>query len=187
MYSNFFYNFVPEKGKGNAVIKTCLNSAFDGYQTYSFMDADLATDLSAFPILLDTFERGYDIVVGSRYLEESLVERSPKRTIISKGYKNLFHLFFPIEINDIQCGFKGVNKYTRGTLLKNIKNGGFFFDSELLVKAYYNDYRIKEIPVEWHEGEKSAIKPTTPLLFVKSLIALKYEHMFKGFDINCPQ
>jgi|TARA_B100002003_G_C14113625_1_gene535622 glycosyltransferase involved in cell wall biosynthesis len=186
-YSNIFYSFVPEKGKGNAVIKTCLNSAFDGYQTYSFMDTDLATDLAALPILLDTFERDYDIVVGSRYLEDSLVDRSKKRTIISKGYKTLFHLFFPLEIEDIQCGFKGVNKYTRDTLLPHIKNGGFFFDSELLVKAYYNNYRIKEIPVKWKEGEKSDVKLKDPFLFAKSLVFLKCEHIFKGLEINCPQ
>mgnify|MGYP005641452171 CR=1 FL=1 len=182
-FDNIFYNLVLEKGKGNTVIKTWLDKRFDNYLTYSFMDADLATDLESLPHLLDDLEAGYDIVVGSRYLDNSVVERSLKRTMLSKGYKKLFHLFFPMSINDIQCGFKGINNYTRDTLLHNINNKGFFFDSELLVKAYYNGYQIKEIPVNWHEGKKTSVSIKDPFLFIKELISLKYSQMTNNLKI----
>ena len=57
------YLFVAQKGKGMAIKTAWENSEAD---FYSFMDADLATDLSALPPALAALQGGFDAAIGDR-------------------------------------------------------------------------------------------------------------------------
>ena len=62
------YKFVAQKGKGLAIKESWKNFNAD---FYVFMDADLATDLSALPVLIKEMEAGNDLVIGSRFIKGS--------------------------------------------------------------------------------------------------------------------
>lgn len=167
--------FIDQKGKGLAIA-----SAWQKYEAdlYCFMDADLATDLSALIEVLKQIQLGNDIVIGSRFHEESRVERSWARRFISNCYRLFFKTLFKISINDFPCGFKIITKQVRDRVLKDTQNKGFFWDTEMLVIANNCGFKIVEIPIIWREfsdnNRKSQVNIIkTSLNYIKQSILLK--------------
>lgn len=150
------YLFVAQKGKGGAWKQTFMNSDAD---VYIFMDIDLAVDLEALVPMMQSVEDGCDLVIGSRHLKESKVERSWRRTLISKSYVWLASRLLGTKISDLQCGFKAINNRVKD-ILATTEDNGFFLDTELLVMAERLGYSIKEIPVNWSEFRNNKRKST---------------------------
>ncbi|TSC76510.1 MAG: glycosyl transferase family protein [Parcubacteria group bacterium Gr01-1014_31] len=143
------YEAVPQRGKGNAIAAGWRAVDAD---VYLFMDSDLATDLSALPAVVGAVaHEGYDVAVGSRYAPGAVVARDWLRRTASRGYRWVLASLVPITVQDAPCGFKAISRRVRDTLLPQIRHGGWFFDTELVVRAGVAGYRIKEIPVRWHE------------------------------------
>ncbi|MBT4277350.1 glycosyltransferase [Candidatus Falkowbacteria bacterium] len=143
------YLFVPQKGKGVAI-----KHGWQKYEAdiYIFMDADLATDLEALPKLITAIkEEHYDIAVGSRFHKLSNVKRGIIRKIISYSYRVVKKILVRSSVSDIPCGFKAVNREIIKKILPQIKNKEWFFDSELVILAENQNYKIKEIPVKWED------------------------------------
>ena len=146
--------FIPQKGKGLAIALAWRAEEAD---VYGFMDADLSTDLLALPLALREIRKGLsgrvgaDIVIGSRFHQESVVTRSLFRQFVSQGFRWFFKILFGSRLNDFPCGFKIVNKKVRDNVLKDILDTGFFWDTELLVLADRQGFIIKEIPITWRE------------------------------------
>jgi glycosyltransferase involved in cell wall biosynthesis len=174
-YQQIEYLYVDKVGKGVA-IRT-------GWQKYSadiycFMDADLATDLSALVTLISSFKEGYDMVIGSRFLAQSQVSRSLIRKMFSFGYHLVARILLNLKIKDLPCGFKAINSRIKENVLPKVKDEAWFFDSELVIVAEKQGYRIKEIPIIWQEprkgrGESRVKTLSLSLAYFKQLLALK--------------
>src|SRR3990167_6356249 len=126
------YKFIPQKGKGLAIRESW--KSFDA-DFYVFMDADLATDLSALPVLIKELENGNDLVIGSRFIKDSSAKRTLARKITSKVFSLLTRLMFGLKIKDYPCGFKGANKNVINKILPMVENNAFFFDTELVIRS----------------------------------------------------
>ncbi|NUM25919.1 MAG: glycosyltransferase family 2 protein [Candidatus Buchananbacteria bacterium] len=169
------YLMVPVRGKGAAIRAGWNNFSAD---VYCFMDADLATDLAALPALIDGLASGYDLAVGSRYHPDSLVKRSLTRRVFSLGYRLALRLLVGLRVKDAPCGFKAINSKIKENLLPHVQNDQWFFDSELLILAAHQGYRIKEIPVIWQDpregSDKSRVKPwSLALAYLKHVLELR--------------
>ena len=134
------------KGRGRALRKAWLESDAD---IVSYMDVDLSTGLEAFPKLIQAIDNGSDIAIGSRLMRKSRVERCFKRELTSRGYNLLIKAMFFTGFSDAQCGFKAISSNAVRQLVPLIQNNEWFFDTELLILAAKNGYRIAEIPVRW--------------------------------------
>ncbi|NCN07789.1 glycosyltransferase [Candidatus Falkowbacteria bacterium] len=174
-YSNVEHLFIGQKGKGLAIA-----SAWSKYDAdlYCFMDADLATDLSALIIAIKQIKSGLDLVIGSRFHKQSQVTRSWQRKFISQCYRWFFKILFLLKINDFPCGFKVVTRNVRDSLLSEIENQEFFWDTELLVLANKQGFKILEIPVIWsavdNNNRQSKVNIfSTSLNYLKQSILLK--------------
>jgi len=179
-HENILYHHVPIRGKGSAIKRTWL--AFD-YDIYSFMDVDLSTDLGAFPALIEAVKGGCDIAVGSRYVEGAYTIRSFKRETISKAYRTLFTLLFKSGVLDPQCGFKAISRKVRDEVLGDVETDGFFFDTELLIRAYHKGFSIKEAPIVWTEDPDSTVNFIRDIpSFLKGLSKLKYYQIKGGLE-----
>lgn len=161
--SKLKYLFISQKGKGLA-IKTAWQKFPADY--YIFMDADISTDLSALPSLIEELSNNADIVAGSRYLPESQIRRSLLRRFISKISRWFITKWLKLPLTDFTCGFKGVNQKTVQNILPLIKNQQWFFDTEMLCRAKRAGYIIKEIPVIWTETLNQKRKSKVGLLKV---------------------
>ncbi|UUY03239.1 GtrA family protein [Svornostia abyssi] len=87
----------------------------------------------------------------------SNVERGPKRELISRAYNQLLHVTLAARFTDAQCGFKAVRADVARRLLPDVRDDGWFFDTELLVLAQREGLRIHEVPVDWVDDPDSRV------------------------------
>jgi glycosyltransferase involved in cell wall biosynthesis len=156
------YSFVKhvhgEKRLGRG---TAMKNAFkkSSGEMLVYMDLDLATDLKRLKPLVDAVEyEGYDFATGSRMLSESKVERSRTRQITSKSYNFLVRAMLGSKVKDHQCGFKAFRREPLIQLLDEVTARHWFWDTEIIVRAFRKGYKIKEIPVEWKGGRETKVK-----------------------------
>jgi glycosyltransferase involved in cell wall biosynthesis len=146
---------MPFKGRGRALRQIILESPAD---VVAYMDVDLSTDLVYFPLLIEGIRAGYDLSIGSRLLQAAAVERSLKREIISRGYNLLVRALFFNHFSDAQHGFKAIRTSVGRALVPLVQNNNWFFDTELLLLAERNGFRIFEVPVVWIEDPDSSVR-----------------------------
>ena len=161
------------QGRGNAIRTAWLDSDAD---IVSYMDVDLATELSFLPHLLESIEaEGYDIAIGSRLTRGARVIGRPlRRELIARGYSLLFRSMFRTRFHDAQCGFKAMSSRAARMLLPLVQNNGWFFDTELLLLADKNGFRIKELPVTWADDPDSRVRVVpTAIEDLKGLMRLR--------------
>jgi len=65
----------------------------------------------------------------------------------------MFFTTFP----DAQCGFKVLTRQAAQAIVPHIINNNWFFDTELLILAAKNGYRIKSVPVKWDDDPNSSV------------------------------
>ena len=150
-----FYH-LDEAGRGRALRYAWRKSDAD---VVCYMDVDLSTDLGALPELVAAVTaEGYDVAVGSRLLPESETVRSRKREVISRVYNGILKLVLRTSFSDAQCGFKAVSREVVERLVPQVRDDSWFFDTELLVLAERQGYRIKDMAVVWVEDDDSRVK-----------------------------
>ena len=166
-----------QKGRGRALRIAWTKSDAD---IVSYMDVDLSTDLSFFPVMVDSLLQGYDVATGSRLMEGAEIKRSFKRELLSSGYNVLVRLILGVNYKDSQCGFKAVKREIVNDVVPEVRDNAWFFDSELLFRAHMKGYKIKEIPVKWIEDEDSRVRIfSTVTNYLKSIAILRLEYLFK--------
>jgi glycosyltransferase involved in cell wall biosynthesis len=142
-------------GRGLALKNAFSNSRGE---ILAFMDVDLATNLRHLKSLVESIREGYDIAIGSRMLPESKVKRALSRRIASKFYNFMVRTLLGSKIRDHQCGFKAFKREPLLQILKETEATHWFWDTEILVRAFKKGCRIKEIPVEWKSGKKTKVR-----------------------------
>jgi len=160
-------------GRG-AALETAFNRAIGEILVY--LDADLATNLGSLHRLVEEAESSRGIVTGSRYLKKSRVRRPFSRWAASKIYNLFVRLAFRDGVHDHQCGFKAFHRESVDALLGEVKADGWFWDTEIIIRARKKGYPVVEIPVEWMEtrvngGSKVQLFNDT-IGFVKNLVRL---------------
>lgn len=146
---------LDQKGRGRALRRAWSESDAD---VVCYMDVDLSTDLRYLPPLIEALTSDADVAFGSRLMPGARVRRGLKREIISRCYNALIKLFFWHHFWDAQCGFKGVTRRVAEEVLPLVQDQAWFFDTELLLIAEKNGYRLKEIPVAWSDDPDSRVK-----------------------------
>lgn len=172
----------PHTGKGGAVTTGMLKAKG---QYVLFTDMDQATPIEELDKLMPYFEKGFDIVIGSRKGER---KGSPLiRLFISRANMILRQILVGLpDISDTQCGFKVFKKDVAQRLFKKVSeiHNGFKsisgsnvtsgFDVEFLYIAAKMGYTIKEVPVSWLYVESrrvSAIRDS--IEGVKELLSIR--------------
>jgi hypothetical protein len=99
------------------------------------------------------------------------VRRSKKREVLSRLYNRLLRLHFPrARFSDAQCGFKAATRRAAGELLPLVRDNAWFFDTELLLQARRNRFRIEEVPIQWSEDPGTTVHlPSTAWTLIKGL------------------
>ena len=139
---------------------TALNNAFRQSKgnILVYMDLDLATDLKYLKPLIEAISvEGYDFATGSRMMPESKVERTFRRSLVSKIYNFMVRKILGSKLRDHQCGFKAFRRESALKIIEQVEDHHWFWDTELLVRAQRNGYKIKEIPVEWTSGRNTKV------------------------------
>jgi Glycosyltransferases involved in cell wall biogenesis len=156
---------------------TALNRAFRESlgSIVCYYDVDLATDLRHLPELVAAIREGYDISTGSRLLPSSDITRSGGREIASRGYNFLVRVILSSRLYDHQCGFKAFRRERLLALIPLIKDGHWFWDTEVLVRAQRAGYRVFEFPVHWTEGKGTTVRKNDVISMGRAILRLWWQ------------
>jgi glycosyltransferase involved in cell wall biosynthesis len=147
---------LDRKGRGRALRHVWCGSDAD---IVAYMDADLSTGLDAFlPLIAPLLTGDADLAIGTRLAPGASVVRGPKREIISRAYNLLLRTVLAARFSDAQCGFKAGRAEVIKTLLADVKDNAWFFDTELLILAQRRGLRICEVPVTWVDDRDSRVE-----------------------------
>ena len=153
----------PSKlGLGTAYVKGFKWGLENGYEIFFEIDADLSHDPVEIPNFLKKIEEGFDVVVGSRYLNGtiSVVGWDFKRLLLSK-FGNFYAstLLNMKRFTDLTSGYRCYTKYALEKInLDNINSNGYAFQIEMLFYAFKNNLKIAEIPIIFYERETGGSK-----------------------------
>ncbi|MBN9414012.1 MAG: glycosyltransferase [Candidatus Eremiobacteraeota bacterium] len=144
--------YFPNRGKGYAVKTGMLEAKGD---FVLFMDADYAVPIAYVERLLQQMDKA-DLVIGSRTLQESVLEkRQPVlREFAARVFGRLQQAWLGLPFRDTQCGFKLFRREIVQKLFLTLTFECSYFDAELLHVAWRSGVRIRQVPVTWsHDGE----------------------------------
>ena len=146
---------IKNVGKGFSVARGILKAKG---KIILFSDADLSTPISEIEKFLPHLENGSDVVIGSRRLKDSEVEKKPfYRDLMSYFFNFVVKLLAIKGIRDTQCGFKAFKSEAGHNIALLQKLYGFSFDVEQLYLANKLEYKITEVPVKWQHFEGSKV------------------------------
>ncbi len=150
------------KGKG-AAVRTGVLASQGAYVL--FTDADNSTPIEEVSKFWEA-KKASDILIGSRYLENSnvVVSQPWYRVMIGRSANFLIQLFLVDGVRDTQCGFKLLNAQAAHDIFSRMKVDGFGFDMELLALAELLGYSILELPVSWYNSADSRVRPVKDAL-----------------------
>lgn len=156
----------PHQGKAATVIAGSF-AAIGDY--ILFTDLDQATPIPEVEKILPWFDKGFDVVIGSR---SGRREGAPlTRIAMARGFMLLRSMLLGLHgITDTQCGFKAFRQDVARNIFGKLKLYGDShvvqgsmvtagFDLEVLYLAKKVGYKIKEVPVEWHYVETRRVNP----------------------------
>lgn len=137
-----------QKGKGLALREAAEKSQAE---YFAFIDADCSVDPKIFSSLLPLLQNNTaDIVVGSRFHRETVIDRSFLRHESSRLFNLLAKMITGIQASDTQCPLKIMNGNGKTQLLQCAEDT-WFLDLELIARAEKNKLRIAALPVIWTE------------------------------------
>jgi glycosyltransferase involved in cell wall biosynthesis len=172
-------------GKGKAVKDGILASK---YEVVMFIDADLPVPIEEIKRFLAEIEKGYEIVIASRFLPGAKLLTPVKwyRRILERIFVLLRMLILnTFEIKDTQCGFK----MFRGKIAKRIFSimevNGFAFESELIFIAKKWKHKIKELPVSLQNPQETHLKIfKDPIIMFFDLIRIRINGWLGKYNQN---
>jgi glycosyltransferase involved in cell wall biosynthesis len=139
------------------------------YEWISTIDADGQFDFSEITKLYEkAIKEKNDVVVGYRLnRQDSLI-----RKMNGKGWTLLAHILLGINVQDVDCAFKLVNKSVIEKIphLESMRGG--MISPELLAKAKKDGFKISEVPVHHFERKFGAQTGANLKVIVKSFTDL---------------
>jgi glycosyltransferase involved in cell wall biosynthesis len=146
---------LDRKGRGLALREAWSRS---DARVLCYMDVDLSTDLRGLlPLVAPLLSGHSDVAIGTRLARSARVVRGLKREVVSRSYNRLLRTVLRARFSDAQCGFKAVTATAARRLIDEVRDDGWFFDTELLVLAQRSGLRIHEVPVDWVDDPDSRV------------------------------
>lgn len=136
-----------ERSKGRVVLTT---------------DADLQYAPEDIPMLFRECDGGpWDLVQGWRknYREKSLL-----RKLLSTGFSGILRLLFFLPLHDVKSGFIAYRRDVLEDIL-DYRFHYFSFQSLPTVAGYFKGYRIKQVPITFHQRFAGASSIERPIIF----------------------
>ena len=144
-------------------------------------DIDFSTPLTELPKLSKEIEAGYQMVIGSRKTKGAKVTKhQPKlREWLGARFTDLSNLWLGLKVTDFTCGFKLFKTPLAKKIFKAQRVKRWGYDSEIIFIASLLEVKIKEVPVIWHNDERTRVNLGKDVL--RSLWDLVLIRVYQGF------
>ena len=123
-----------------------------------YLDIDLEVHPRYIPSLLRAIEKGADVATVRRIY--AFQARSLDRYVMSRGYSFLVRRLLAVSLHDTETGYKFFRRQPLLPVLDEIRDPGWFWDTEFMVRASRRGLRVVEVQgayVRRHD-KKSTVK-----------------------------
>jgi len=116
--------------------------------------ADLSDDPKDILKMVEKIEKGYDVVLGSRFIPGAEVDGYPPLKLIfgNRLFNNVFRILYFSKFKDITNAFKAYRRKVIESI--DIEDDGFEITAEIAIKAMIKGFKLEQVPVNWY-GRKS--------------------------------
>ena len=129
-----------------AALRSCFEQARRlGADRMVIIDSDGQHDSEDIPKLLEPLSRGYDLVIGSRFITKKAEKMPFYRKVGMKVLDAITNFINEIEISDSQCGFRAYSRHAIEAI--QIREDGMSAGSEILLQIKENNLRVKEVDI----------------------------------------
>jgi glycosyltransferase involved in cell wall biosynthesis len=143
-----------ERNRGRGATVTDGFRAARGAIT-GYIDVDLEVHSRYIPALVRAIEKGADVATLRRIYAFQLL--SLDRYAMSRGYSFLVRRLLDVGLADTETGYKFFNRERVLPLLAEIRDPGWFWDTEFMVRAARRGLQIVEIPGAYiRRGDKTS-------------------------------
>jgi dolichol-phosphate mannosyltransferase len=138
-----------------------------GYDACIEMDADFSHDPSALPAVLAPLSAGYDVSIGSRYVEGGTIPQwAWHRHLLSRGGNRYASAMLGLGVADATAGFRA---YSAGILrrldLDRIRAEGYGFQIEMTYRSKQHGAAIIEVPISFVDRAAGVSKMSSTIVF----------------------
>ncbi|MEO0276303.1 MAG: polyprenol monophosphomannose synthase [candidate division WOR-3 bacterium] len=139
------------------------------------MDADFSHSPEVLPEFIREIEKGYDLIIGSRYLNGVSVVNWPIKRLLLSYFANVYaRILTGVPVRDLTGGFKAWKKEVLENLpWKKIDAEGYGFQIETTFYAKKLGYRIKEYPIIFIERRVGVSKMSKKIIFEAFFLVIK--------------
>jgi hypothetical protein len=109
-----------------------------------FIDIDLEVHARYILSCVLALDDGYDVATALRVYKFSV--RSMNRYVMSRGYRWLMRWLLDVPLQDTETGFKFFRRDAIVPILDATADRGWFWDTEVMVRAHHAGLRIAELP-----------------------------------------
>ncbi len=150
---------------------------------YCYIDADLGPSISHIREMLKWRDRGYEVVLASRYTDRAVLKRPALRKAVSMAYNRMINILFGDSVMDHQCGFKMFSAKAFREIYKGSEERHWVWDTEAILLAHCKGLRMKEIPIVWEERRSNRTRIgrliSDILIFIPGIARLFYRFMIR--------
>jgi dolichol-phosphate mannosyltransferase len=134
-----------------------------GYEACVEMDADLSHDPDALPGLVAPLEKGFELVVGSRYVPGGTIPNwAWHRRLLSRGGNIYASSLLGLGVTDSTSGFRAyAAPVLRRIALDEIRADGYGFQIEMTYQAKRAGAPIVEVPIRFVDRVEGESKMST--------------------------
>ncbi len=153
-------------GLGRAYLAGFRRALDAGAELVLEMDSDFSHDPLDIARLVEA-SRDADLVLGSRYVEGGgIANWGLGRRMLSRGGSWYARTVLGVPIRDLTGGFKCFRRAVLERLdLATVHADGYSFQVELTYRALEEGFRVREIPIVFHERREGASKMTGRIAF----------------------
>jgi dolichol-phosphate mannosyltransferase len=147
-----------KSGLGTAYLAGFEYAIKNHYDFVFEMDADFSHDPKYLNVFLEKILEGYDLVIGSRYINGISVLNWPLRRLIMSYMASVYtRMVTGLKVMDTTAGFMCYRVSSLKQInLSEVKSNGYSFQIEMKFKFYKRGFKIFEIPIlfiDRREGE----------------------------------
>src|SRR5271170_3918524 len=140
-----------KSGLGSAYRAGCAWGLERGYDACIESDADFSHDPAALPTLVAPLEHGFDVAIGSRYIEGgSIPNWAWHRHLLSRGGNAYASTVLGLGVSDATAGYRAYSaRILRQLDLDRIRAEGYGFQIEMTYRASQHGATITEVPISF--------------------------------------
>ena len=129
-----------------AALRSCFEEARKmGADRMVIIDSDGQHNTEDIPKLLEPISRGYDLVIGSRFITKKPEMMPLYRKAGMKVLDVVTNFLNEVEVSDSQCGFRAYSRHAIEAI--QISENGMSAGSEILLQIKENNLRVKEVDI----------------------------------------